>query len=290
MIKDKLIDFVFEYRANNGLLSKCGIFLQETKDHKMLCIATELEENTGPSITNSCEFLAMEICRQREINVLDFILIERYSKRKDGISLVIFDINMELGAKTFYNPHWKRLDNFIIEEVLLGNLPSDAIIKNVIDKKENKEKEINKKSLNILDVNGAKKNIDDLEVYGDGDTFRLLCKASSKKEGWMKSTKVCNVQGGCIVQVTTQQRNADFTYSISEALTFVPGNHIDIDADPRVITGSYFQKEDNKNYLKVLKESEILDVYKNIVNENEITFKDIIKIENKLKDMGYTII
>jgi hypothetical protein len=243
MIEDNLIDFVFEYRANNSLLVKCGIFLKKTKDNKMLCIATELEENTGPSITNSCEYLANEICKQKEIKVLDFILIERYDRRKDGIfsapvtfDLVIFDINLGLDSKTFYNPQWRRIDNFIIEEVLLGNLSSDAIIKNSIDKKENKEKEINEKSLNISDINGAKKNIDDLEVYGDGDTFRLLCKASSKKEGWMKSTKVCNVQGGCIVQVTTQQRNADFTYSIAEALTFVPGNHIDIDAEPRVIT------------------------------------------------------
>jgi hypothetical protein len=28
---------------------------------------------------------------------------------------------------------------------------------------------------------------------------------------------------GCVVQVTTQQRNIDLTYSVAEALTFVPG-------------------------------------------------------------------
>ena len=28
---------------------------------------------------------------------------------------------------------------------------------------------------------------------------------------------------GCIVQVTTQQRNPDGSYAVSEALTFVPG-------------------------------------------------------------------
>ena len=89
------------------------------------------------------------------------------------------------------------------------------------------------KSLNISDINGAKKNIDDLEIYGDGDTFRLLCKASSQKEGWMKSTKVCNLNNGCLVQVTTQQRNIDGTYSLAEAVTFVPGNNIDLNSDPR---------------------------------------------------------
>lgn len=49
----------------------------------------------------------------------------------------------------------------------------------------------------------------------------------------MKSTKVCNVIGGCIVQVTTQQRNHDGTNAVAEAVTYVPGVHIDIEAEPR---------------------------------------------------------
>ena len=39
----------------------------------------------------------------------------------------------------------------------------------------------------------------------------------------MKSTKAMDVGTGCVVQVTTQQRNTDLTYSIAEALTYVPG-------------------------------------------------------------------
>ena len=89
------------------------------------------------------------------------------------------------------------------------------------------------KDLGITEVRGAKKNISDLVVYGNGDTFALLCKASSQEQGWMKSTKVCNVVGGCIVQVTTQQKNIDMTYSIAEALAYVPGCHIDLDSEPR---------------------------------------------------------
>ncbi|TCX53837.1 hypothetical protein C1I36_03645 [Dehalobacter sp. 14DCB1] len=91
------------------------------------------------------------------------------------------------------------------------------------------------KTLDISEVKGAKANISDLKVYGDGDTFHLLCKASSQNEGWMKSTKVCNVYGGCIVQVTTQQCNPDGSYSVAEALTFVPNNHIDLESEPRKI-------------------------------------------------------
>lgn len=79
------------------------------------------------------------------------------------------------------------------------------------------------KTLHNSDVSGARKNVKDISVVGNGDMFRLLCKASSQNEGWMKSTKACDVNGGCIVQVTTQQRNEDGTYAVAEALTYVPG-------------------------------------------------------------------
>lgn len=89
------------------------------------------------------------------------------------------------------------------------------------------------KDLGITEVRGAKANIGDLVVYGDGDTFKLLCKASSQSQGWMKSTKVCNVACGCIVQVTTQQRNPDGSYAVAEALTYVPNMQIDTESNPR---------------------------------------------------------
>jgi hypothetical protein len=89
------------------------------------------------------------------------------------------------------------------------------------------------KDLGITEVRGAKANIPDIQVYGDGDTFALLCKASSQSQGWMKSTKVCNVEDGCIVQVTTQQRNSDSSYAVAEALTYVPNVHIDTESEPR---------------------------------------------------------
>ena len=79
------------------------------------------------------------------------------------------------------------------------------------------------KTLDNTCVNDVKKNVSDVKVVGNGDTFRLLSKANSESEGWMKSTKAMEVPGiGCVVQVTTQQKNKDGTYSIAEALTFVP--------------------------------------------------------------------
>lgn len=79
------------------------------------------------------------------------------------------------------------------------------------------------KTLHNSDVSGTRINVPDVQVFGDGDAWQLLCKASSTAEGWMKSTKAMQVPGGCIVQVTTQQKNPDGSYALAEAVTFVPG-------------------------------------------------------------------
>ncbi len=93
------------------------------------------------------------------------------------------------------------------------------------------------KTLHNSEVSGARKNVSDLSVVGNGDMFALICKASSQEEGWMKSTKAMQTPGGCVVQVTTQQRNPDGSYAVAEALTFVPGVMlIDDDNNGRKLT------------------------------------------------------
>ena len=94
---------------------------------------------------------------------------------------------------------------------------------------------MSEKMLDISEVKSAIANISDFKVYGDGDTFALLCKASSQEQGWMKSTKVCNVGDDCIVQVTTQQKNPDGSYAVAEALTYVPNANLDKGSNPRKI-------------------------------------------------------
>lgn len=82
------------------------------------------------------------------------------------------------------------------------------------------------KSLHNTCANGATKNVSDIQFWGDGDTFQLISKASSESEGWMKSTKAMQAGNSVVVQVTTQQRNPDGSYSIAEALTTVPNAKI----------------------------------------------------------------
>ena len=87
------------------------------------------------------------------------------------------------------------------------------------------------KTLHNSDISGATKNVPDIKVVGNGDSWQLLCKASSKNEGWMKSTKAMQMGSGCLVQVTTQQRNPDGSYALAEAITFVPGAMLVEDAN-----------------------------------------------------------
>jgi hypothetical protein len=81
------------------------------------------------------------------------------------------------------------------------------------------------KSLDITNVAVAKEKINDIKVYGNGDLFQLISKASSKEQRWMKSTKAMEINGvGCVIQVTTQQGD-----NVAEALTFVPNVRISTD-------------------------------------------------------------
>jgi hypothetical protein len=76
-----------------------------------------------------------------------------------------------------------------------------------------------KKTLDNSDASPASKNVRDLVVFGNPDRWQLLCKASSKGEDWLKSTKAYEISGvGCLVQVSTQQGD-----NVAEALEFVPG-------------------------------------------------------------------
>jgi hypothetical protein len=74
------------------------------------------------------------------------------------------------------------------------------------------------KTVNVVNSDDLRKKVSDVEIFGNPDTFQLICKASSKGEGWMKSTKAMEIPGrGCIIQVSTQQGD-----NVAEAICFVP--------------------------------------------------------------------
>ena len=109
----------------------------------------------------------------------------------------------------------------------------EAKWKKRINEKSNSDMSIPEKTFQNTDSDGAKKNVSDIQFWGDGDTFKLISKAWSKKEGWMKSTKAMEIKGvGCVIQVTTQQGS-----NVAEAVTFAPNCRIkeETDAEGKVI-------------------------------------------------------
>jgi hypothetical protein len=65
------------------------------------------------------------------------------------------------------------------------------------------------RTLNASSPETAKAAISDLEVWGDPDMVKLLAKASSRQQGFMKTMKAVDLGGGVIVQFETQQRCGD---------------------------------------------------------------------------------
>lgn len=100
------------------------------------------------------------------------------------------------------------------------------------------------KTLHNSEASGTRVNVPDVKFFGDGDAWQLLCKASSEAQGWMKSTKAMPVPGGCVVQVTTQQRNPDGSSSLAEAIAFVPGVEIKYVYDGDTLTGRFLGAPD----------------------------------------------
>lgn len=109
-----------------------------------------------------------------------------------------------------------------VESLLVSIFEVSGFVKNLVDYNidiVDSAPQTIEKTMHNTDASKAKINVKDIVFWGNGDTFRLISKASSQKEGWMKSSKAMEIPGvGCVVQVTTQQGS-----NVAEAVTFVPG-------------------------------------------------------------------
>jgi len=75
------------------------------------------------------------------------------------------------------------------------------------------------RTLSNIGPASAAASVEDICVVGDPDSWKLIAKAWSNSEGWMKSTKGLQISGtGVLVQVTTERCG-----QVAEALCFVPG-------------------------------------------------------------------
>lgn len=86
------------------------------------------------------------------------------------------------------------------------------------------------KTLSNTTENQTQEQVKDVQFWGLPNMWKLISKAWSEEEGWMKSTKAMQLPTGVLIQVSTQQGD-----NIAEALQFIP--HLEISA---------FDKNDNE--------------------------------------------
>jgi len=87
----------------------------------------------------------------------------------------------------------------------------------------------------------TRENVPDVKFWGEPNMWKLITKAWSEEEEWMKSTKALEIPGvGCLVQVSTQQDEM-----VAEAVVLVPGVKIKEkkDDDGNVISRSLIKMD-----------------------------------------------
>ena len=126
-------DYIHPYKGAGGRPARCRvrIYLPEDIRDAPVVICSELPNNTGGSITNSAEVIAVGVIRANELPT-PLVWIEHWPKESTGgtetFELVVFssyeveerapylgETRVRIGAAT-----WKRLDRTSVE-VLVGD-------------------------------------------------------------------------------------------------------------------------------------------------------------------------
>lgn len=165
--------------------------------------------------------------KHRRTNLAELMPYTGDSKELDNVEISTVDKDHGLeGGWIARNPKNHEDKWFIAAEYYKNNFAS-------IEDADQPERI--QKTLHNSNASGASVNVKDIIFWGDGDMFKLMGKASSKAENWMKSTKCMKSPNGVVLQVTTQQGN-----NVAEAVTFIPGVTIkEVLDDQGVVTSRY---------------------------------------------------
>lgn len=85
-------------------------------------------------------------------------------------------------------------------------------------------KAVEKRSLGITSTYQAIREIPDLKRDGNPNLYRMLGKASSEKQGFMRTTKAFEIEGcGVFVLCCTNQAGGNGGRAVSETSEYIPG-------------------------------------------------------------------
>ena len=106
----------YRYRGFHDCESHCSLEILRSPSRPTIVIATEMEDNSGMSVTNVCEHLASRVCVDFKIDPSSLVWIEHYgypnpinSKRPRTYDLVTFTILQAGHNVLFAYPRWRPM-------------------------------------------------------------------------------------------------------------------------------------------------------------------------------------
>ena len=100
---------IFNYKAPNGVLSRCGVQVYD----KAVVVLTELNDNPGMSVTNAIEELAYTVCFEYGLDPAEVIWLTR-SEGSRNFDRVKMSYETSFPGDTlvlFKNPVWEYLEH-----------------------------------------------------------------------------------------------------------------------------------------------------------------------------------
>ena len=97
---------IFEFKDKMGRTGECGLLINKHEVHYII-VCTELNNNSGPSVTNAAEEIATQVCKKRDLFPNRIVWVERYEANPGEASIVTFKWDQK--SNEFCSPVWRNL-------------------------------------------------------------------------------------------------------------------------------------------------------------------------------------
>lgn len=130
---ESIVNTTYQWTGSNGTQAHCGLRIFP-RTGKHVVILTEMDSNTGISVTNDCEHLATLVLRDYELHPNFTIWIEHYSPHSysqnpgadesETYDLIQFNWN----GQHFSAPRWCRLTYAEVNALCGQQLPATTVL------------------------------------------------------------------------------------------------------------------------------------------------------------------
>ncbi len=121
MLNDIYIDFIYDFKGQWDVPSKCGLKIIKTPQQTIV-FATELyESNPGTSVTKWIRNIALQVCNEYLIKPEEIYIIEHISdtgSKLDFYKETFFHVLLSWNGTKFDNPQWISLSKAEVEKLI----------------------------------------------------------------------------------------------------------------------------------------------------------------------------